>query len=133
MDALWVLPGGFLATVLLIRLFLGHVAMFDCVMLALAAGAWCHSLGAHPALCVGAGAFVLVATGAVQSTRVGAVVVGGIFTLAYSVMVASIAMNLGGHDPLWGWVGYGIGVLLIGGMHVAAWQRSRMEIVRVVD
>ena len=102
-------------------LFLGHIILFDSIALGIAAGVCCAQFAAvHPALClvIGLAAFFLLLW--LQRTRIGFWLIGGLLTLVYAAFFGLLAYAFSNSDPVWGWVVFGLGFLLVGSLHLRA-------------
>ncbi|OUP62793.1 hypothetical protein B5F12_09510 [Pseudoflavonifractor sp. An176] len=97
---------GVVATIL--GLWLGQIILFDSIAMGIVAGVCCHHFAhVHTALSVLVGIGVCVLFFALQNTTIGFFLVGGIFTLAYSVLFGLIALVLTA-DTIWGLVVFGL-------------------------
>lgn len=108
-----------------IGLFFGHIILFDSIALGILAGAGCGQIfSLHPAFClaIGVGVFLLLLL--LQNTRVGFWIIGGLLTLAYALFFSALAYSFSHQDPIWGWVVFGLSLLLIGGLHLHARNKA---------
>ena len=104
-----------------IGLFFGHIILFDSIALGIVAGVCCNSFTPiHPALCIVIGIAVFLLLLCLQHTKIGFWVVGGLLTLIYAAVSGLLAYMISEHDPIWGWVIFGIVFLVIGGLHLRA-------------
>ena len=104
-----------------IGLFFGHIILFDSIALGIAAGVCCNQFTAiHPALClvIGIATFLLLLW--LQNTRIGFWLVGGLLTLIYAAVFGLLAYFISEHDPIWGWVIFGLVFLVVGALHLRA-------------
>ena len=93
-----------------IGLFFGHIILFDSIALGIAAGVCCNQFTAiHPALCIVIGIATFLLLLWLQNTSIGFWLVGGL--LAYFISE---------HDPIWGWVIFGLVFLVVGALHLRA-------------
>ena len=85
-----------------IGLFFGHIILFDSIALGIAAGVCCNQFTAiHPALCLVIGIATLL-------------------TLIYAAVFGLLAYFISEHDPIWGWVIFGLVFLVVGALHLRA-------------
>ena len=104
-----------------IGLFFGHIILFDSIALGIAAGVCCNQFTAiHPALClvIGIATFLLLLW--LQNTSIGFWLVGGLLTLIYAAVFGLLAYFISEHDPIWGWVIFGLVFLVVGALHLRA-------------
>ncbi|WP_125143710.1 hypothetical protein [Clostridium transplantifaecale] len=103
---------------MVIGLFFGNIILFDSISLAAGAGFACHLLaGVHPAICLVIG---LVFLFWLQNTAVGFWIIGGILSLFWAFVFGFLAYAFSGEDMVWFYVVMGLGVLLMGGLHLKA-------------
>ena len=57
---------------------------------------------------------------AAQNTCVGFCLVGGLFTMIYAAVFGLLAYFITEHDPVWGWVIFGLVFLVAGTLHLRA-------------
>ena len=55
-----------------------------------------------------------------QNTRIGFWLVGGLLTLIYAAVFGLLAYFISEHDPIWGWVIFGLVFLVVGALHLRA-------------
>ena len=55
-----------------------------------------------------------------QRTRIGFWLIGGLLTLVYAAFFGLLAYAFSNSDPVWGWVVFGLGFLLVGSLHLRA-------------
>ena len=104
-----------------IGLFFGHIIMFDSIALGIAAGVCYNAFtGIHPALCLVIGIAVFLLLLWLQHTSIGFWLIGGLLTLVYACVFGFFGYIFSESDPVWGWVIFGLGFLLIGGLHFHA-------------
>ena len=104
-----------------IGLFFGHIILFDSIALGITAGVCCNQFTAiHPALClvIGIATFLLLLW--LQNTSIGFWLVGGLLTLIYAAVFGLLAYFISEHDPIWGWVIFGLVFLVVGALHLRA-------------
>ena len=105
-------------------LWLGQIILFDSIAMGIVAGVCCHHFAhVHTALSVLVGIGVCVLFFALQNTTIGFFLVGGIFTLAYSVLFGLIALVLTA-DTIWGLVVFGLTLIIVAGLHLKAREES---------
>ena len=108
-----------------IGLFFGHIILFDSIALGIAAGVCCNQVTAiHSALClvIGIATFLLLLW--LQNTSIGFWLVGGLLTLIYAAVFGLLAYFISEHDPIWGWVIFGL-VFLVGHLPGAGFHCGR--------
>ena len=76
-----------------IGLFFGHIILFDSIALGIAT-------------------FLLLLW--LQNTSIGFWLVGGLLTLIYAAVFGLLAYFISEHDPIWGWVIFGLVFLVVG-------------------
>lgn len=104
-----------------VGLFFGHIILFDSIALGIAAGVCCNAFTTiHPALCLVIGIAVFLLLLWLQHTSVGFWLIGGLLTLVYACVFGFFGYVFSESDPVWGWVIFGLGFLLIGGLHFRA-------------
>lgn len=104
-----------------IGLFFGHIILFDSIALGIAAGVCCNTfIAIHPALCLVIGIAVFLLLLWLQHTSIGFWLIGGLLTLVYACVFGFFGYIFSESDPVWGWVIFGLGFLLIGGLHFHA-------------
>lgn len=82
-----------------IGLFFGHIILFDSIALGIAT-------------------FLLLLW--LQNTSIGFWLVSGLLTLIYAAVFGLLAYFISEHDPIWGWVIFGLVFLVIGALHLRA-------------
>lgn len=55
-----------------------------------------------------------------QNTSIGFWLVGGLLTLIYAAVFGLLAYFISEHDPIWGWVIFGLVFLVVGALHLRA-------------
>lgn len=104
-----------------VGLFFGHIILFDSIALGIAAVVCCNAFTPiHPALCLVIGIAVFLMLLWLQHTSIGFWLIGGLLTLIYATVFGLIAYFLAEQDAVWGWVVFGLGFLLIGGLRFHA-------------
>lgn len=104
-----------------VGMFFGHIILFDSIALGIVAGACCNQFTPiHPALCLIIGIAVFLLLFFLQNTSVGFWIIGGLLTLLYAAVFGLLAYFLSNNDPVWGWVVFGLGFVIIGGLHLHA-------------
>ena len=119
---------GILAVVLtVIGLFFGHIILFDSIALALVAGLVSHGVfHIHMAISIVIGLAVLVGLYFLQNTKVGFWIIGGLLSLAWGFIFSTMAYEFSGKDMIWTYVVFGLGTLVMIGLHIHA--RSKQSI-----
>ena len=110
---------GLICTV--IGLFIGHIILFGSIALGIVAGVCSNQFTAiHPALClvIGIATFLLLLW--LQNTSIGFWLVGGLLTLIYAAVFGLLSYFISEHDPVWGWVIFGLVFLVVGMLHLSA-------------
>lgn len=106
---------------LVLGLWLGHIILFDSIVLGIVTGMCCyHFAHIHPALCLVIGIVVCLLLLFLQNTTIGFWVIGGLFTLLYSTFFGLLGVLLTDRDMIWGWVVFGLSLVIIGGLHLKA-------------
>lgn len=104
-----------------VGLFFGHIILFDSIALGIAAGVCSNAFTPiHPALCLVIGIAVFLLLLWLQHTSIGFWLIGGLLTLVYACVFGFFGYIFSESDPVWGWVIFGLGFLLIGGLHFRA-------------
>ena len=104
-----------------IGLFIGNIILFDSILLAALSGLLCHTLWMlHPALCLVVGIAVFLLLYWLQHTGVGFWLIGGKMSLLWSAVFGVLAYFISEHDPIWGWVVFGIAAVVLGSLHLHA-------------
>ena len=109
----------------IIGLFIGNIILFDSLALAIASGFAAHGLlHIHPALSIVIGIVVLVALYGLQMTKVGFWIIGGLLSLFWGLVFSSMAWEFSGKDMIWTYVVFGLGTLLMIGLHINAKNKA---------
>jgi hypothetical protein len=104
-----------------IGLFLGHIILFDSIAIGLVAGLVSHGLlEVHPAIALIIGIAVFVVLFFLQNTKVGFWIIGGLMSLAWGLIFASMAYEFTGKDMIWTYVVFGLGTFVMIGLHLKA-------------
>lgn len=116
------LIGGVLAIVLtIIGLFFGHIILFDSIALALVAGLVSNGVfKIHPALSLLIGIAVFFGLFFLQKTRVGFWIIGGLLSLFWAMVFGGIAYEATGYDKIWGYVVFGLALVIMIALHLKA-------------
>ena len=117
---------GILAVVLtVIGFFFGHIILFDSIALALVASLVSHGLfHIHMAISIVIGIAVLVGLYFLQNTKVGFWIIGGLLSLAWGFIFSTMAYEFSGKDMIWTYVVFGLGTLLMIGLHIKARSKA---------
>ncbi len=109
----------------IIGLFVGNIILFDSIALAILSGVLSHyMLGVHPALAVVIGIAVLAFIYFLQSTRFGFWILGGLLSVVWGFIFGFIAYDVSGKNMIWTYVVWGLGALIMMGLHLNA--RNKM-------
>lgn len=121
--------GGILAVVLtVIGLFFGHIILFDSIVLALVAGLVSHGIfHIHSALSIVIGLVVLFCLYFLQNTKVGFWIIGSLLSLAWGFIFSTMAYEFSGKDMIWTYVVFGLGTLLMIGLHIHARNKQAIS------
>lgn len=96
-----------------IGVFIGNIIFFDSILLAALSGLLCHTLWAvHRAFCLLIGIAVFLLLFWLQNTGVGFWTIGGMMSLLWSAAFGVLAYFISEHDPIWGWVVFGLAVVI---------------------
>ncbi len=110
---------------LIVGLFVGNVILFDSIALAIAAGVCCNQfLSVHPALCLLIGIAALAGLLALQRTRAGFWLIGGLMSAVWAFVFGMVAYLISEGDMLWFYVILGLGFVAVGGLHLRARERN---------
>lgn len=120
-----VIGAGLAIIVSIIGLFFGNIILFDSLALAIGSGFAAHGLlHIHPALSIVIGLAVLVVLYFLQNTKVGFWIIGGLLSLFWGLVFSSMAWEFSGKDMIWTYVVFGLGTLLMIGLHINAKRRN---------
>lgn len=112
------------AILTVIGLFFGNIILFDSIALAVLAGCLANGLlHIHPALCIMIGIVLLVGLFFLQHTAVGFWIIGGLLSLLWGFIFSTLAYEFSGKDMVWTYVVFGLGTLLMIGLHLKARDR----------
>ena len=101
-----------------IGLFLGHIILFDSIAIGLVAGLVSHGLlEVHPAIALVIGIAVFLVLFFLQNTKVGFWIIGGLMSLAWGLIFASMAYEFTGKDMIWTYAVFGLSTLILVGLH----------------
>ena len=104
-----------------IGLFFGHIILFDSIAIGLVAGLVSHGLfEIHPAIALLIGIAVFFILFFLQNTKVGFWIIGGLMSLAWGLIFASMAYEFTDKDMIWTYTVFGMGTLIILGLHLKA-------------
>ena len=103
---------GLIVTV--IGLFFGNIIVFDSIALAILAGFLSHGLlGVHPALAIVIGIAVLLGLLLLHRTRPGFWLIGGVLSVVWGFVFATMAYEFSGKDMVWTYVVWALGAVLV--------------------
>jgi len=106
---------------LIISLFVGHIILFDSIFLAMISGICCNKfLGFHPALAFLAGLAVFFLLFWLQNTEAGFWIIGIALSVLWAFIFAFCAYAWTFGDMTWTYVVWGIGILIMIGLHLKA-------------
>jgi len=109
----------------IIGLFIGNIILFDSLALAIASGFAAHGLlHIHPALSIVIGIVVLLVLYGLQKTKGGFWIIGGLLSLFWGLVFSSMAWEFSGKDMIWTYVVFGLGTLLMIGLHINAKNKA---------
>jgi hypothetical protein len=114
------------AVLLVVNLFVGHIILFDSILLAIAADIASQKLlHIHPAIALVIGIVVLVSFLVLQTkTSVGFWIIGGLFSVVWGAVFALVATVFAGSDTTWSIVIMIFGTLLSIALHISARGRA---------
>jgi len=116
-----IIGGVLLVAFTIIGLFFGHIILFDSIAIGLVAGLVSHGLlEVHPAIALVIGIAVFLVLFFLQNTKVGFWIVGGLMSLAWGLIFASMAYEFTGKDMIWTYTVFGLGTLIIFLLHLKA-------------
>lgn len=105
----------------IISLFVGHIILFDSIFLALLSGVLCHDfLGLHPAFALLLGLAVFGLLFWLQNTRFGFWIIGLFLSALWGFIFGFIAYIFSSQDMIWFYVVWGLGTLVMIGLHLKA-------------
>lgn len=105
----------------IISLFVGHIILFDSIFLALLSGVLCHEfLGLHPAFALLLGLAVFGLLFWLQNTRFGFWIIGLLLSALWGFIFGFIAYTFTSQDMIWFYVVWGLGTLVMIGLHLKA-------------
>ena len=105
----------------IISLFVGHIILFDSIFLALLSGVLCHDfLGLHPAFALLLGLAVFGLLFWLQNTRFGFWIIGLFLSVLWGFIFGFIAYIFSSQDMIWFYVIWGLGTLVMIGLHLKA-------------
>ena len=103
------------------RLFFGNIIVFDSIALAILAGFLSHGLlGVHPALAIVIGITVLLGLLLLHRTRPGFWLIGGVLSVVWGFIFATMAYEFSGKDMVWTYVVWALGAVLVFALHLRA-------------
>ena len=102
-------------------LFFGNIIVFDSIALAILAGFLSHGLlGVHPALAFVIGITVLLGLPLLHRTRPGFWLIGGVLSVVWGFIFATMAYEFSGKDMVWTYVVWALGAVLVFALHLRA-------------
>jgi hypothetical protein len=115
---------GLLITI--IGLFFGNIILFDRIAFSILAAVLAHNLwDVHPALCILIGIAIYAGLYFLQRSTVGFWIVSGALSLLWGFIFATIAYDISHKDMIWTYVVFGLGTLMVIGLHIRARKRIR--------
>jgi hypothetical protein len=110
----------------LIGMFIGNISLFESIasgiILALVVfNLWQFS----PVISVGIGIAAAAVLYAIQKTAIGFWIVGGVFSVAWGLIVAVIVFDATGRIMLWTYIGWALGTIAFFGLHLIARSRQK--------
>jgi hypothetical protein len=113
---------GLLITI--IGLFFGNIILFDCIAFSILAAVLAYKIwDVHPALCILIGIAIFVGLYFLQRSAVGFWIVGGALSLLWGFIFAMMAYDISNKDMIWTYVVFGLGTLMVIGLHIRARKR----------
>lgn len=105
----------------IISLFVGHIILFDSIFLSLLSGVLCHEfLGLHPAFALLLGIAVFALLFWLQNTRCGFWIIGLLLSALWGFIFGFIVYIFTSQDMIWFYVIWGLGTLIMIGLHLKA-------------
>lgn len=103
--------------------FTDDIVKFDSFLFSLISGILCYKLlHIHPALSLIIGIVLFFLLMLIQSTKIGFLIMGGIFSLLWSLVFGIIAYMFSSSDMIWFYVIWGLGFAYMIYLHY--WSRS---------
>lgn len=116
-----IISGVLLVVCTIVGLFFGHIILFDSIAIGLVAGLVSHGLlEVHPAIAIVIGLVVFFALFFLQNTKIGFWIIGGLMSLAWGLIFASMAWEFTGKDMIWTYTVFGLATLIMIGLHLKA-------------
>jgi hypothetical protein len=110
---------GFIFTIL--GLFLGHIILFDSIVLSVISGILCHQLvGIHSAISLAIGAVLFVLLLWLQRTKVGFWIIGVLLSVWWALVFGMVAYIFTSSDVIWFYVVMGLGFVVVMRLHLIA-------------
>jgi hypothetical protein len=107
--------------IMIIGLFFGNIVLFDRIAFSILAAVLAHNLwDVHPALCIVIGIALYVGIYFLQRFTVGFWIISGALSLLWGFIFARMAYEISHKDMIWTYVVFGLGTLLIIGLHIRA-------------
>lgn len=108
----------------LIGLFFGHIILFDSIFLAVITGIVCNRIGGiHSAISVVIGVTLLAILFWIQNTKVGFWIIGMLLSLFWAFVFGFLAYVFSSQDMVWFYVVFGLGFIIMAGLHLHAKSR----------
>ena len=105
----------------IIGLFFGNIIVFDSIALAVLAGFLSHGiLHVHPALAIVIGIVTLLGFLLLQRTRPGFWLIGGVLSVVWGFIFATMAYEFSGKDMVWTYVVWALEAVLVFALHLRA-------------
>lgn len=112
----------------IIGLFFGHIILFDSIALSILGGVLSyHFLGVHPVLAIVIGIAILALIYWVQSTKFGFWIIGGSLSVVWGFIFAFIAYDVSGKSMMWTYIVWGLGALIMMGLHMRSRNKMALE------
>jgi hypothetical protein len=109
----------------IIGFFIGNIILFESIGFAIAAGCFASDfLHIHPAFCLLLGIGVLIGLNLLMRTKFGVLLIGGLMSLLWGLLVAAIVYGSTGKDMIWTYVSWGLVSFVIFGVHLHAKSKS---------
>ena len=106
---------------MVVGLFLGHIILFDSIVLGIIAGVCCGQfLTLHPALCLVAGLAVFAGMLFLQKTGFGFWIIGVLLSAVWAFIFAFFAYAFAGEDIIWFYVVMGLAFIGMLFLHIRA-------------
>ena len=108
----------------IIGLFFGNIIVFDSIALGILSGVLASELWSlHPAFCLLIGIAMFIGVMFLQKTKIGFWIVAVVLSLLWALIFSSLAYEISQKDMVWTYVVFGLGLLLMMGLHLRARKR----------